>query len=108
MEIKDVKSLQIANTSSQTPLLYPKRRSDLNVRVVDGETVILDRMGEVIHCCNQTATIIWDQCDGEKAAEEIAKILEEHFDVETAVALDDVCRCLKQLQALNLLESDEK
>ena len=108
METKRAESSQIANASSRTPLLYPKRRTDLNVRVVDGETVILDRMGEVIHCCNQTATIIWDQCNGEKAAEEIAKILEERFDVGAGVALDDVCRCLKQLQALNLLESGEE
>jgi hypothetical protein len=43
---------------------YPKQRSDVNVGVSDGETVVLYRWQELIYQLNHTATFIWEQCDG--------------------------------------------
>lgn len=83
---------------------YPKRRSDVSVRVVEGETVVLDRQGELIHQLNQTASSIWDRCDGESTLEEIANRLAEAFDVDSEAAARDVASVVGQLHSLNLLE----
>ncbi len=83
---------------------YPKRRSDVNVRVMEGETVVLDRQGELIHHLNQTASYIWDRCDGMSPLAEIANQLAEAFDVDPKIAAKDVAVIVLQLRGLNLLE----
>jgi Coenzyme PQQ synthesis protein D (PqqD) len=83
---------------------YPRRRADVNVRVVDGEAVVLDRQKELIHQLNQTATYIWEQCDGRFVVQEIAARLAETFDVAPETAMQDVVKVIQDLQALSLLE----
>jgi len=61
---------------------YPRRRTDVNSRVVEEETVVLDRHHEFIHQLNLTATYIWERCDGKASIEDIAAQLAETFDVE--------------------------
>lgn len=84
---------------------YPERRSDVSVRVVEGETVVLDRQEELIHQLNQTASYIWDRCDGKSAMAEIASQLAEEFDIDPETVARDVAGIVGQLQSLNLLES---
>jgi hypothetical protein len=83
---------------------YPKRRSGVNVRVVEGETVVLDRQKGLIHQFNQTASYIWDRCNGKLTALEIASQLAEVFDVDPQTAGKDVAAIVEQLHKLNLLE----
>jgi hypothetical protein len=84
---------------------FPKRRSDLYTRVIDGETVVLDRKGSLIHQLNQTASYIWDRCDGKSARAEIASQLAEEFDIDPETVARDVAGIVGQLQSLNLLQS---
>ena len=84
---------------------FPKRRSHLRVRVVEGETLVLDRQESQIHQLNQTASYIWDRCDGKSTVAEIAKQLAEVFDIDSMTAPKDVATIIRQLQRLNLLES---
>jgi hypothetical protein len=88
----------------QKPEDYPKRRSDVNVRVVDGEVVILDRQAELIHQLNHTASYIWDRCDGHSTAAEIATQLVTAFDVDASTAIHDVATTVSQLYRLGLLK----
>ena len=83
---------------------YPKRRTDVNSRVVEEETVVLDRRHEFIHQLNLTATYIWERCDGKASIEDIAVQLAETFDVEFETALNDVVRVMRDFQHLQLLE----
>ena len=83
---------------------YPKRRTDVNSRVVEEETVVLDRHHEVIHQLNLTATYIWERCDGQASIEAIAAQLAETFDVEYETALNDVVRVMRDFHHLQLLE----
>ena len=83
---------------------YPKRRTDVNSRVVEEEIVVLDRHHEVIHQLNLTATYIWERCDGQASIEAIAAQLAETFDVEYETALNDVVRVMRDFQHLQLLE----
>jgi len=82
----------------------PKRRPDLNVRQLDGETVALDRRNGLIHQFNQTASHIWELCDGKMSMKEIVENFSETFDVDSSVATKDVTAIVKQLKELNLLD----
>jgi hypothetical protein len=86
---------------------YPKRRSDVHVRVVDGETLILDRQGQSIHRLNPTASAIWQRCDGTATVADIADHLVRAFDVDRPRAAHDAAVLVCQLQQLGLFEPDE-
>ena len=75
---------------------YLRRRSDVNIRVVDGEAVVLDRPEGLIHQLNQTATYIWERCDGKYTVAEIAAQLAQTFDVAPESAVQDVAKVVKQ------------
>lgn len=87
------------------PLDHPKRRVDVNVRMVDGEVVVLDRQSDLIHQLNHTASYIWDRCDGQSTVAEIANQLAAAFQVDADTAVQDVATTIRQLQSLGLLES---
>jgi hypothetical protein len=82
----------------------PKRRPDVIVRLLDGETVVLDRQAGVIHQLNHTASYIWARCDGQSSIADIAHQLAQAFAVEPTVAARDVHVLVTQLQTLQLLE----
>lgn len=83
---------------------YPKRRSDVRVRVVDGETVVFDRHHGLIHQLNSTAHYIWERCDGHATGADIAQQLAEAFGVDPKIATADVVTLVAQLYTLELLE----
>jgi hypothetical protein len=84
---------------------HPKRRVDVNVRMVDGEVVVLDRQSDLIHQLNHTASYIWDRCDGQSTMAEIANRLAAAFHVDADTAVQDVATTIRQLHSLGLLES---
>jgi len=81
----------------------PKRRSDVRVRVVDGETVVFDRRRGLIHALNPTAHFIWERCDGTATIADIAQQLAEAFGIEPQTAAADVAAFIAQLHAVELL-----
>jgi hypothetical protein len=78
---------------------------DLKVRVVDGETVVFDRQRGLIHQLNQTASYIWERCDGRSSVEDIAAGLQQIFDITYENAVKDVGRLINEFQQRHLLES---
>ena len=82
----------------------PRRRADLRTRVVDGETVVLDRREEFVHQFNQTASYIWECCDGLRTPEEIARALCETFAVDVSTARRDVLAVIERLEKAKLLD----
>jgi hypothetical protein len=84
---------------------YPKRRADLYVRFVNGEAVLLDLKGNLIHQLNPTATVLWNWWEGRFSAVELSNKLTEIFDIDHETARHDVTLVLSQLERLNLLES---
>jgi len=82
----------------------PKRRGDLNARLVDGEMVVLDRHAERIHQLNSTARFIWDHCDGDRSVAQIADGMMEAFEVDGATAARDVADTVRQFAELGLLD----
>jgi Coenzyme PQQ synthesis protein D (PqqD) len=84
---------------------HPKRRTDVNVRMVDGEVLVLDRHSDLIHQLNPTASYIWDRCDGQSSVADIAHQLAAVFDVDATMAVQDVMTTIVKLHSLGLLES---
>jgi len=84
----------------------PKRRSDLIERVIDGETVILDRTGGLVHRLNATASVVWSQLNGENPPEAIAAYVASQFDSVPDTVLADVEKTIRSLDELGLLERD--
>lgn len=101
--IKDVPTQE--NSPPQLTACCPLRRSDVRMRIIEGETVVLDRHGGLIHQFNQTASYIWERCDGKSTIAAIAQQLAEAFDVHPETAANDVTVIVQRLQELNLLES---
>ena len=90
---------------SRLPLTAcPRQRPEVIARLLDGETVVLDRHAGLIHQLNHTASYIWARCDGQSTIAAIAHQLAQDFAVDPTVAARDVRALVTQLQALQLLE----
>jgi hypothetical protein len=78
------------------------RQEGLIVRELDGEILIYDTGNNKAHCLNQTAALVWKNCDGEKTASEIRRSLSSELGTE----LDErvVWFALKQFGRDHLLE----
>jgi hypothetical protein len=85
--------------------LRPQRRPDIRTRLVDGETIVLDRREEFVHQLNKTASYIWERCDGRYSPAEIADEVCAAFEVDHLTALRDVLDIVKELERRKLLQS---
>ncbi len=83
----------------------PSRRTEFEERVVEGEMVVMDKESEQIHQLNETASFIWQLCDGEHDRKQIAEELATAFDVDAETAETDVAETLNKLEEIGLLVS---
>lgn len=81
----------------------PTQRSHLHARAVEGEMVVLDREGELVHQLNLTASFIWDRCDGRRSILQIGADLAAAFDVDLGTATEDVAATVSQFERLGLV-----
>ena len=87
--------------------LLPRSRTDkLVIRELDDETLVYDTERDKAHCLNQTAALVWAQCDGKTTAAQAAHSLQGKLDA--SVDTDLVWLAVKQLQRFHLVESNEK
>ena len=84
-----------------------KRRTGVQSRLVEGEMIVLDREHDLIHQFNKTATFIWEHCDGQQSAADIANAVCESFEVDEATATKEVIETLERLQNLELIGDDQ-
>ena len=84
---------------------YPRRRAGVRARVVDGQMVLLNRQRELVHQLNETATYVWDRCDGEHTVTAIASELAGEFDVDVETAEKDVAAVVGQLEDAGLVDT---
>jgi hypothetical protein len=85
----------------------PHARTDsLVIRELDDETLVYDTDRDEAHCLNQTAALVWQQCDGKTTAAQAAQSLQSKLDAR--VDPDLVWLAVKQLERFYLVESSAK
>lgn len=80
-----------------------RRGAGILVRDLDGDLLILDTEADRIHQLNRTASYIWRHVDEAPAAEQLARLLVDAFQVDVRVALTDVVETLTRFRRLNLI-----
>jgi len=85
-------------------ILAPPRREDVVEETLDNETVLFDPVSAQIHRLNETATIVWDSCDGDRTTRQIAEKMTQAYEVEFEEALDYVEQLVAWLAQSSLLE----
>ena len=89
----------------------PVRREGLCCRVFDDEAVLYDPAHHAVHYLNQTAWFIWNCCNGQRDAEDIALEVAAGFEANAqqdnpmAAVRDDVRSTLSSLSENGLIES---
>jgi hypothetical protein len=82
------------------------RTQGLVIRELDDETLVYDTERDEAYCLNQTAALVWQQCDGETTAAQAARSLQNKLDV--SVDTDFVWLAIKQLRRYHLLAGTMK
>ena len=79
------------------------RRENLIVEELPDEILVYDLDTDKAHCLNQTAALIWKNCDGEKSEGEIAELLEQKLNSPISVSV--VMLGLEELDRYDLLNN---
>ena len=79
------------------------RRADVLTRTIQREVVVLDRAAGYVHQLNETASCVWNRCDGAHSADDIAAHLAVTYDVPLAEVLSDVSATLADFRRLGLV-----
>jgi hypothetical protein len=80
------------------------RREGLIVEELPNEVLVYDLTTDKAHCLNQTAALIWKNCDGEKTEGDIAALLER--ELQTPVTAQVVTFGLQELAGYGLLKEE--
>lgn len=72
----------------------PKRKPDYRLEMIDGELLLYHLNETKILYCNQTASLIWNLCDGELTVEAITNLLQDAYPEAADVIADDVQKTL--------------
>lgn len=71
---------------------------------MDDSLVVADARSAQLHLLSPDGAAIWEMCDGERAAEQMAAMLAEHFDIGVEEIRSDVAKTLAELQEKGLVE----
>ncbi len=78
------------------------RWEDLVIQEMPDEVLVYDLKGHKAHMINQTAAFVWNHCDGQTTASQMAALMAKEWD--KPVSEDVVWLALKQLSKANLLQ----
>lgn len=87
--------------------IAPKaRKENLVVQELDGEVLIYDLDKNKAFCLNETSTLVWQLCDGNKSVSEISETISRKFDLPANEDL--VWLALDQLKKEKLIANGEE
>lgn len=82
----------------------PQRKPDYRLELLDGELLLYHPNRTQILYCNQTASLIWQLCDGRHTTQEITDILSAAFPESAEIIPGDVAVTLRQFQQHGAIE----
>ncbi len=74
----------------------PCRNDGFRLEQMDDETLLYHPAGDKILQFNQTASIIWQLCDGQRSVDELIELLQEAYPEAAAEIAGDVEEILQQ------------
>ena len=83
------------------------RRPGVCTVEMEGEAVLLDEAGGVLHLLEPVATVVWSHLDGVRSLDQLAAELTEAYGAEPASVATDVVLFARQLGRWGLLEGVE-
>ncbi len=87
--------------------MFPRQASQVSVKEIDGQTLVLDRSRDKLHELNTTAGYIWHCCDGKTTVAEIVSATAREFDADPGAVERDVADILGKLAEMCLIEWTE-
>jgi hypothetical protein len=82
----------------------PQHREGVVEERLDDEVILVEAVGGQIHRLNETATTVWDGCDGWSTTIDIAERLTRLYAVDFDQALDYVEQLVAWLVQSNMLD----
>ncbi len=78
-------------------MFVPKPVEGFHVEALDGETVLLHPTRNIIIYSNQTGTLIWQLCDGQRTVDDIVEILSAAYPESKDEIVADVSQTIQML-----------
>lgn len=74
----------------------PKPGSDYYLELIDNELLLYHLSRTTILYCNQTASLVWQLCDGQRTVQEITALLGVAYPQATGIIADEIIATLQQ------------
>lgn len=82
----------------------PRRKPDYRLEMIDNELLLFHPAKTIILYCNQTASMIWQLCDGQHTAQDIAALLTAAYPESADEITRDVETSLQQFLQHDAIE----
>ena len=82
----------------------PKQKPDYNLEMMDGELLLYHLDETKILYCNQTASLIWHLCDGQRTVGQMIDILSEAYPKAAGTMASDVEETIQQFLDAGCIE----
>ena len=86
------------------PADKPRRRPDYRLEILDGELLLYHPTQTTIMYCNQTASLIWQLCDGTHTVQDISTLLADAYPEAATTIPDDVTSTLESFTQHDVIE----
>lgn len=86
------------------PLNKPCRKPDYRLEMIDNELLLFHPAQTKILYCNETASLIWQLCDGQRTPQEIAALLAAAYPGAADTIAHDVENTLQQFAQHGAIE----
>ncbi|HEY2814314.1 MAG TPA: PqqD family protein [Acidimicrobiales bacterium] len=80
----------------------PARADGLEVNDVSDGLVLYQQDPERVHYLNNTASLVFELCDGRRSPDEIATLLREAFTLER-LPIEEVASCIDELRGQGVI-----
>ena len=95
--------------SQGAPLVTPNptKRDDLLISEIGGDLILYNTADEAVHVLNPTARVVWELCDAQHTADDMAQALRASFDIPPdRDVLADVAETLAAFSTKGLLRTE--